>query len=271
MKDDEQHRPEEEEEDYVPKPEDFLFDEEETEEELKKKQSKKTFARLIGAGIALLLIMQVANIWFDLFSLDNRELARTSEELRQQEHIAEFMEAVVTIQGNGGRGTGFAISEDGYIITNHHVVHNREPLAVVFPNNDIYQADIIQSEEELDVALLKIDGDELPYLPLRLEDAKEQEKIYVIGSPLSQTQIVNEGEILNDETPFQVLKISNAIFPGHSGSPVLSEHGEVVGVVYARSRPSIGSEEEGHGLAIPIEQILATITDIESVATNASR
>ncbi|WP_332631525.1 S1C family serine protease [Halalkalibacter flavus] len=262
MKDD--YRSEEEEE-YVPKPEDFLFEEENTEEELKKKQSKRNLVRIVGAGIAILLILQVSNIWFNLFSSDSRELVRTSEELSQQEHIANFKEAVVTIQGSGGRGTGFAISPDGFILTNHHVIHNREPLAVVFPSGDIFHAQIIHSEEDLDVALLKIDGNDVPYLPLRTEDAKEQEKIYVIGSPLSQTQIVNKGEILNEEAPYQVLKISNAIFPGHSGSPVLSEEGEVVGVVYARSLPSIGSQEEGHGLAIPIEQIVAEIAEVEAL------
>ncbi|KHF40426.1 S1C family serine protease [Halalkalibacter okhensis] len=254
-----------EEEEYVPKPEDFLFDEEETEEEMKKKQSKKILVRWIGLGIALLLIFQVANIWLNLFSLDSRELARTSDELSQQEHIAEYMEAVVTIQGTGGRGTGFAISADGFILTNYHVIQNREPLAVVFPSGDIFHAQVVESDEDLDVALLKIDGSDVPYLPLRIEDAIEKEKIYVIGSPLSQTQIVNEGEILNDEAPYQVLKISNAIFPGHSGSPVLSQEGEVVGVVYARSVPSIGSQVEGHGLAIPIEQIVSEIAEVEAL------
>ncbi|MFC0472848.1 serine protease [Halalkalibacter kiskunsagensis] len=262
MKDD--TRPEEDEE-YIPTPEDFLFDEEETEEEIKKKHSKKLMIRLIGVGVACLLLLQVANIWFNLFSLDSRELARTSDELSQQEHIVEFKESVVTIQGNGGRGTGFNVHPNGYILTNHHVIHNRQPLAFIFPSGEIFHAKIVESNQELDVALLKIDGGDLPYLPLRVHDAKEDEKIYVIGNPLSQTQIVNDGEILNDEAPYQVLKISNDIFPGHSGSPVLSEKGEVVGVVYARSIPPIRSQEEGHGLAIPIERIVTEIPQLKEL------
>jgi S1-C subfamily serine protease len=262
MKDD--YRSEEDEE-YVPTPEDFLFDEEETEEDIKKKQSRKIIIRLIGIGVACLLLLQGANIWFNLFSLDSRELARTSEELSQDEYIANWKESVVTIQGNGGRGTGFNVHPSGYIITNHHVVHNSQPLAVVFPGGEIFHAEILEANEELDVALLKIEGADLPYLPLRIQDATEQEKIYVIGSPLSQTQIVNEGEILNDEAPYQILKISNDIFPGHSGSPVLSEKGEVVGVVYARSIPAIRSQEDGHGLAIPIERIVAEIPQLNEL------
>jgi S1-C subfamily serine protease len=253
------------EEEYVPTPEDFLFDEEETDEDRQKKKTKKTMIRIVGIAVALVLILQGANIWFNLFSLDSRELARTSDELSQQEHIMEYKEAVVTIQGNGGKGTGFSVHPDGYIITNHHVINNREPLAVIFPGGEIYHVEVLQSDEELDVALLKVDGEELPFLPLRVQDAKEHEKIYVIGNPLAQTQIVNEGEILNEAAPYQVLKISNAIFPGHSGSPVLSEGGEVVGVVYARTIPSIGSQEEGHGLAIPIERVFGSIPQLQDI------
>ncbi|MFC0559708.1 S1 family peptidase [Halalkalibacter alkalisediminis] len=262
MKDKDQFEDMEEQEEYIPKPEDFLFDEEETEEEVQKKKNKKTLFRFIGAAIAIILILQGANIWFNLFSLEQRELARTSDELSQQDHIMEYKEAVVTIQGNGGKGTGFAVHPEGYILTNHHVIHNRQPLAVIFPSGDMFHAEVLESNENLDVALLKVEGSEVPFLPLRIEDAAEHEKIYVIGNPLSQTQIVNEGEILNEEAPYQVLKISNAIFPGHSGSPVLSEGGEVVGVVYARTIPSIGSQEEGHGLAIPIERVFELIPDL---------
>ncbi|WP_227938118.1 S1C family serine protease [Alkalihalobacillus deserti] len=266
MKDSDQFDKKEEQEEYVPKPEDFLFDEEETEEEVQKKKTKKMMIRLIGAAIAVILVLQGANIWFNLFSLDSRELARTSDELSQQEHIMEFKEAVVTIQGDGGKGTGFTVHPEGYILTNHHVIDNRQPLAVIFPSGEMYHAEVLQSDEELDVALLKVKGNDLPFLPLRVEDAVEHEKIFVIGNPLSQTQIVNKGEILNDEAPYQVLKISNAIFPGHSGSPVLSESGEVVGVVYARTIPSIGSQEEGHGLAIPIERVFKIIPKLYEIS-----
>ena len=113
-------------------------------------------------------------------------------------------------------------------------------------------------DEDLDVALLKVEGENLPHLPLRISDAKEHESIYVIGNPLTQTQIVNEGEIVNNEQPYQVMKITNPIFPGHSGSPVISQAGEVVGIVYARMIPSIGSQEEGHdgklGVALEISK-----------------
>ncbi|ARK30716.1 S1 family peptidase [Halalkalibacter krulwichiae] len=254
------------EEEYVPTPEDFLFDEEESEEDFKKKKSKKRLFRLIGICLVLLLLLQVANIWFNLYSSDNRELVRTSDELSQLENINEFKEAVVTIQGNGGRGTGFNIHPEGLILTNHHVIDSRDPIAAIFPNGEILHAEVMKSDVDLDVALLRVQSEEdLPYLRFQIEDAKQSEKIYVIGNPLTQTQIINEGEILNNEFPFQVLKISNAIFPGHSGSPVLSQKGEVVGVVYARTIPSLRSGEESEGLAIPIERVLEVFPELKEI------
>ncbi|TWI59194.1 S1 family peptidase [Halalkalibacter nanhaiisediminis] len=248
-----------------PAPEDFLFDEEETEEDEKKKKRKSWFIRIVGLSIATLLVMQGVGTLFNHFSRDSIELARTSEELSEQEHIAAFKDAVVTVQGNTSRGTGFAIHPDGYILTNHHVIHQQNPLAISFPSGDLFHAEVIESNEELDIALLKVDGDNLPYLPIRERSALEQEEIYVVGNPLTQTQIVNNGEIINEEVPFQTMKISNSIFPGHSGSPVLSEEGEVVGVVYARSLSPLGSQEEGHGLAVPVERILAEIPELNQL------
>lgn len=246
-----------------PTPEDFLFDEEETAEEIDKKKRKKKFIRMIGLVVAVLLILQGANSLFNLFSRDSIELVRESEELSEQDHIAALKDAVVTIQGQGGRGTGFAVHPDGYILTNHHVIHQRDPIAVAFPNGELFHANVIESNEELDIAFLKVEGEDLPFLPIRTTSALKREPIYVIGNPLAQTQIVNNGEILNDDPPFQTLKISASIFPGHSGSPVLSEDGEVVGVVYARSLSS--SEKEGHGLAVPVERILEEIPQLNQL------
>ncbi|MBP3950285.1 S1C family serine protease [Bacillus suaedae] len=234
-----------------PAPEDFLFDEEETVDEKDKKRRKTVLFRVIGLIVAVVLILQVGNIWFNILSEESRELTETSEELSQQEDVSIYKEAVVAIQGNGGRGTGFSISDNGYILTNHHVVSQRQPLTVSFPNGDYFTAEIVESMEEPDLALLKVDGEDLPFLTLRSSDAKENEDIYVIGNPRLQTQIVNEGQILNNENPFQRMRISNKILPGHSGSPVIAQNGEVVGVVYARS---LGTEE-GYGLAIPVGQV----------------
>ncbi|NEU32335.1 trypsin-like peptidase domain-containing protein [bacterium LRH843] len=240
-----------------PLPEEFLFDEEESEEDLQKRRRKTTFLRIIGLAVAVLIILQGATSLFNVFSRDSIELARISESLSELDQISELKDAVVTIQGEGGRGTGFAVHPDGYILTNHHVIHRKEPLAAVFSNGDLFHASVIKSNEELDVALLKVEGTDLPYLPIRLKPAVKQESIYVIGNPLSQSQIVGKGKVINDEIPYQIMKLSASIYPGHSGSPVLSEEGEVIGIVYARTIPALRDKENSHGLAVPMERVVA--------------
>ncbi len=245
-----------------PSPEDFIFTEEELAHIEERTVKRQKFFRIIGIIVALFVVLQGGYQLASLFSRDALDLVQTSEMLSKEEKIAALKKAVVTIQGQGSKGTGFSIHQDGYILTNHHVIHRNGPLAVIFPNGELFHGEVIESNEELDIALLKIDGENLPYLPLKLKSAAEHERIYVIGSPLSQTQIVNQGEVMNEEEPFQVMKISNPVFPGHSGSPVLSEEGDVVAVVYARTVPSLRKEEESYGLAVPIERIVETFPEL---------
>lgn len=234
-----------------PSPEDFLVVEEETEEEKKGKRRKKILFRLIGISIALMLIGQVLNIWFDLFSPQSRELARISEQLSMDEEVEFYKEAVAVIVGSNSRGTGFFITHDGYMLTNHHVIEQNEPFRISLPNGEQYEAEVIESIEEPDLALLKVDGHDLPYLPLREHGAEIDEEVYVIGNPGLQLSIVNEGTIEQTDGHYQRMRITNTILPGHSGSPVISKDGQVVGVVYARTT----GNEAGYGLAVPLEQI----------------
>lgn len=267
MKDYSEHNENEQKEEEYEEPslEDFLAEEEETEEDKAQRLKKKRWIRLGVFIIAGLLLLQGVSSLFAYFSRDVIELSRTSEQVIQEEDVEAYMAAVVTIQGQGNRGTGFAITSDGYLLTNHHVIKNRQPLAVTFPNGDIYQAEVVDAVEEVDVALLKVEGEQLPFLSLREHSAVAEEEIFVIGNPLTQTQIVNRGEIIENQSAYQTMRISNSIFPGHSGSPVLSADGEVVGVVYARSVPGLWSGEERYGLAIPVEEVFNALPGLEEI------
>jgi serine protease Do len=167
---------------------------------------------------------------------------------------------VVTIEGESSKGTGFNIREDGLIITNSHVIEKMITIRIYFPNGQAFKGEVIQDNPELDVAILEIKGENLPVLKLQeTQNWKEKEHIYVIGNPLAYTQIANEGEIeglilINDRTT-PVLQISAPIFRGNSGSPVLTENNEVIGLVYATTIPKLASDEKASGLAVPIEQV----------------
>lgn len=261
MKNDE--REEEREQFEEPSVEDFLI-EEIDEEEFQRRNKRRSRIIKIGATvIALVLIANVFNIWLNLFTLDSIKFMKKSEQLSQEEMIQQLKQAVVTIQGSGSKGTGFVITSDGYILTNHHVVENMFPIMVSFPNGDRFSGEIVEQNEQFDLALLKVSGSNLPYITLSKQNGQVDERIIVIGNPLLHTQIVNDGYILEQSSGYDVLKISAPIYPGNSGSPVITEDGEVVGVVYARTIPT--AKEETVGLAVPIEVVYEQIPLIKEI------
>ncbi|WP_088105349.1 S1C family serine protease [Halalkalibacter urbisdiaboli] len=249
-----------------PSLEDFL-DEEEDEhtkemEQYRIKRRQKMF-RLIAFSICLFLVINGLSIWFKLYNFDSIGLNRESKELSKEEYIQKYKEAVVMIQRDNSRGTGFAVSANGLIVTNHHVVEGTGPLIISFPSGEKFIGDVIESDQEIDIALVDVDGNDLPYLTLSTKETNLNEKIYVIGNPLLQSQIVNEGTILEKADTYDVVKISAPIFRGHSGSPVISEEGEVVAVVYAKTIPTIFNEDDSAGLAVPIELVHKKINELE--------
>ncbi len=236
--------------DWEPSPEDFLF-EDEQEELQNKNDNRKTWIKTISIIIAVMLVFQVVAVFFSTFSIDAIRFLQTSYRLSQQEDVKLYKQAVVTVQGERSRGTGFAISANGLIVTNHHVIENQEKLMIGFYQGELFEGKVISSYPEIDIAFVQVEGSNLPYLPLG-DSVKENESIYVIGNPLSWTQIANEGAIL-DTTAVTV--ISAPIYRGNSGSPVINMDGEVVAVVFAKRRTNeYGGKSVG--LAIPIEKVV---------------
>ncbi|RSL33372.1 serine protease [Salibacterium salarium] len=227
--------------------------------EKRKKRKKRWGVRIVAGVIALMLIFQTSAILFDTFRLDAIEFLKTSYRLSQDENIQEWKEAVVTIEGEGkyirSQGTGFFIEEDGLVLTNHHVIEDQDSIGVSTENGDVYDGELIETDEDKDLALLDIEGGGFESLPLQHRSSDEEDHIYVIGNPLSFTKIANEGDVLGAEhTGENVLGISAPIYRGNSGSPVITEEGEVTGVVYAK-RTISKPEQESIGLAVSIEDV----------------
>ena len=240
-------------ENYFDEPslEDFLPNEEEDKflEERQKKRRAIT-RKIIAIGLSLALLVSMLQIWPQIFNLSSIKFLQKSAELSQHEEIQTYKEAVVTIQDQHTKGTGFNISKDGFIITNKHVVDQMYPITVSFPNGEIFNGTIIYEDSSLDLALLEVEGENLPYLSLAKAKSWEvKEQIFVIGNPLFHNQIANEGEVLEGSSETGILKISAPIYKGNSGSPVINLAGEVIGVVYAIST------KDQIGIAIPIEQV----------------
>ena len=147
-------------------------------------------------------------------------------------------------------GSGFIISEDGYILTNHHVVAEADKVIVRLNDRRELEAQVIGSDKRSDVALLKIDADNLPVVKVgNSEQAEVGEWVLAIGSPFGFDYSVTAGIIsatdrsLANETYVPFIQTDVAINPGNSGGPLFNLDGEVIGInsqIYTRSGGFMG-------------------------------
>ena len=187
----------------------------------------------------------------------------------------------VTQQGwyqyeSAGAGSGFIISEDGYIVTNYHVIDGANTIKVTLNNGDTYDAKLVGGEELNDVAVLKIDGVS-GLKPVVLGDSDDLvvgEQVCTIGNALgtlsfSQTSgyvsstgrsiTMSDGTVMNN-----MIQTDCTINSGNSGGPLFDSYGRVVGITSAKLSNNGDSREaaiEGIGFAIPINDVLGIVTD----------
>ena len=168
-------------------------------------------------------------------------------------------------------GTGFFITQDGYILTNHHVISGASSVKVTLYNGETYDATVIGSDEDYDIAVIKIDV--TGATPVVLGDSSKVaigESVAAVGNPLGElTFSMSEGIVscvnraINvDGTPFNMIQVDCSINPGNSGGPLFNEYGEVVGIVSAKYSSYASQSVEGLGFAIPINDVAAMIQDI---------
>lgn len=167
--------------------------------------------------------------------------------------------------GQGGRqreaqslGSGFIISPDGYILTNNHVVADADEIIVRLSDRSEMKATLVGTDPRSDVALLKIDGKNLPVLKLgKSQDLKAGQWVVAIGSPFGFDHTVTQGIIsaigrsLPNESYVPFIQTDVPINPGNSGGPLFNLAGEVVGInsqIYTRSGGFMGVS-----FAIPID------------------
>ncbi len=165
-------------------------------------------------------------------------------------------------------GSGFIISEDGYILTNYHVVEGASSIQVTMYDETKYNATLVGYDEDNDVAVLKLEATGLK--PVVLGDSEQMnvgEAVMAIGNPLGElTFTYTQGVIsaLNRSvtisgTSYNMIQTDCAINEGNSGGPLFNEYGEVIGIVSAKYA---SSEIEGLGFAIPINDVLDLAKDI---------
>ena len=169
-------------------------------------------------------------------------------------------------------GSGFILTPDGYIVTNYHVVENAETVKVSLYNGDEYNARYVGGDEEYDIAVIKIEGSELPAVTLGDSSALNVgDHVLAIGNPLGELTFSMSGGMVSsvnrainvDGTPFNMIQTDTSINSGNSGGPLFNQYGEVVGIVSAKYSSSAGGASvEGLGFAIPMNDVVAMIQDI---------
>lgn len=168
-----------------------------------------------------------------------------------------------------GMGTGFLISADGYVLTNHHVVDNAEEITVRLNDRRELKARLVGSDAQTDVALLKVEGSNLPALRLG-ESAKVRpgQWVVAIGSPFGLEHSVTAGIVSatgrnggagQQYVPF--IQTDVAINRGNSGGPLLNTRGEVVGINSQILSASGGYQ--GISLAIPIDTAMNSVKQLQ--------
>ncbi|HMK26151.1 MAG TPA: trypsin-like peptidase domain-containing protein [Chitinophagaceae bacterium] len=177
--------------------------------------------------------------------------------------VKESIGSVVTIKTDFGIGSGFIISENGYILTNNHVINSAEKIEVVFDNGFSFEAKLVRSNEDADVALLKISGSGFKPLTLNGTDdlSSTGTEVIAIGTPenIKLGQTVTKG-IISGKREFDekvYLQTDVAINSGNSGGPLINTTtGEVIGIVAAKIK---AKGVEGLGFAIPISAAMQAL------------
>ena len=181
------------------------------------------------------------------------QLAR-SNQLSQDESVSALKKAVVTIECSGSSGTGFNISPDGLIVTNAHVVDGGGYITLFFPEGRqrVYVGGEVTFLEGVDLALVDIDGTDLPCVELADYLPEAGQSVIFIGNPLGYDWTVSEGTVSGEAyvDGISVICISGPVRPGSSGSPVFDTSSQVIGVVFAML-----TQKEDVGLVIPISYI----------------
>ena len=116
--------------------------------------------------MASVLFVNTFAVIFQIYSIPAIEFLKTSAKLSTQEDISLYKESVVIVLTDDGKGTGFSISSDGTILTNYHVVEGNDTVTVGFPEEGRFKATVVHTYPSVDLAVLEIDGENLPHLEL---------------------------------------------------------------------------------------------------------
>ena len=176
--------------------------------------------------------------------------------------IGSVVSITASAQSGKSSGTGIILSADGYLITNHHVIENAQVIAVQTSDDRQFQASIIGSDEASDLAVLKVESDDLQ--PAEFGDSGKLavgDRVVAIGDPLGAqlrgtmtsgiVSAINRDLEVNDRT-MTLIQTDAALNNGNSGGPLINCYGQVIGINTMKLRSYYSTTAEGLGFAIPM-------------------
>ena len=215
--------------------------------------------------------------------------ANTGKQLSLEEIYASWVNSTVGISteivttnlfgqpvsAGAAAGSGFVISEDGYIVTNYHVIEGASTIKVTFFDGTVYDATLIGGEQSNDIAVLKIEAEGLtPVIIGDSDDLHVGQTVTAIGNPLGELTFSQSAGIvsakdrevtLSDGLTINMIQTDCTINSGNSGGPLFNIYGEVVGITSAKYSNNGSYSEatiEGIGFAIPMNDVVSLIKDI---------
>lgn len=176
--------------------------------------------------------------------------------------------------GSESSGSGVIMSEDGYIITNNHVVEDGDKITVVMNDSTTYEAELIGTDEQTDLAVLKIDADGLTAAEFgNSDDVKVGDRAFAIGSPGGVEfqnsftggfiSAINRNVTINDRE-MTLIQTDTAINPGNSGGALINTSGQVIGITSSKlsATSSDSASIEGMGFAIPTNTVKEVVDQL---------
>jgi serine protease Do len=172
-------------------------------------------------------------------------------------------------------GSGFVLSSDGYIVTNYHVVDGSTTIEACMYDGSSYPATYIGGDEANDIALIKVEAENLPFVTIgSSSDLIVGDQVVAIGNPLGELAATltvgyvsaKDRMVTGEGTQINMLQTDAAINPGNSGGPLFNMYGEVIGITSAKysGTTSSGATIEGIGFAIPTDDVMMMLEDLKN-------
>lgn len=166
--------------------------------------------------------------------------------------VNRAIEGTVLIKSGNSEGAGAIINSSGFIITCNHVIKDKSDIQIELNNKKKIKATLIESDKNRDIALLKIELNNLPALRIGDSDnsIKVGDNVFAIGSPFGLRNSITKGIVSNLSTKinkFKFIQTDAKVNPGNSGGPLINETGEIIGLINSKI-----SKAEGLSFAVPI-------------------